>query len=120
MKMRPSWKISRLEEVGPFGWHRIGGAKAIEVSARLRSFESMPWSAILVAAKKQNHTIQVEDLSKPARDRLVEIRLDDRDQLISLRLSNKERIWGFLEEGTFNLVWWDPEHQVCPSAKKHT
>ncbi|MEM7583554.1 MAG: hypothetical protein AAF560_09265 [Acidobacteriota bacterium] len=94
--------------------------KAIEVSAKLKNFEMMTWSEILVAGKKRNHSIPLEDLSKPARDRLVEIKLDDRDALISLRLSGLERIWGFLEDGTFYLVWWDPEHRVCPSYKKHT
>lgn len=120
MQMRPAWRVSRLEEVGPFGWHRITGVKIAEVSAKLKSFETMLWSAILVTAKKQNHTIPVENLSKPAKQRLVDIKLDDRDELISLRLSNRERIWGFLEGSTFHLVWWDPEHQVCPSALKHT
>ena len=120
MRMRPAWKVSRLEEYGPFGWHRIDGPKAIEVTARLKGFESMSWSEILVAAKKQNHTVAIADLSKAARDRLLAIKLDDRDDLVSLRLSSRERIWGFLAENTFHLVWWDPEHQVCPSLKRHT
>lgn len=120
MKMRPAWRVSKLEENGPFGWHRVGGARVSEILARLRGFETMSWSEILIAAKKQHHTIPLERLSKPARGRLVQINLDDRDSLISLRLSSKERIWGFLAESTFYLVWWDPEHRVCPATQKHT
>ena len=80
----------------------------------------MRWSDILIKAKKQNHSVPLGDLSSSARRRLEEIGLDDRDDLICLRLGSLERIWGFLEQGVFHLVWWDPKHQVCPSAKKHT
>ncbi len=119
-KLLPAWRVSRLEADGPFGWGQIERDKALEVRDKLGSFESMTWHQILVAAKHRNHTVSIEKLSKAARDRLVEIALDDQDELVSLRLAGAERVWGFREENVLQVLWWDPEHQVYPSTKKHT
>lgn len=80
----------------------------------------MTWSEILVDSKKQNHTIPIPELSKEAQSRLREIGNDDIDTLISLRLSGKRRVWGIRTGSTLSILWWDPEHRVCPSKKKHT
>ena len=86
----------------------------------MASLESMTWGSILVRDKKQNHTVAVTSLCKEAQDRLLDIQLDDQDALVSLRFGSRERAWGFREKNYFFLIWWDPEHKVCPSFKKHT
>lgn len=50
----------------------------------------------------------------------MSIGLDDQDALVSLGLTGRERIWGFIANGVMNLLWWDPNHEVCPSLLKHT
>jgi hypothetical protein len=67
-----------------------------------------------------NHKMDVGLLEKDARDRLVELRLDDLDELWSLRLSAQERVWGVITLNVFSLLWWDPEHTVYEVKKKHT
>lgn len=109
-----------MELVDPFGWHRLDGSTLLEIQKKLGHFETMTWFEILVKAKKQYHSVPVTDLTKAARDRLEEIGLDDVDRLISLRLSGQERVWGVLYDHVLSLIWWDPEHQICPSLKKHT
>ncbi len=105
-----------MEMVDPFGWHRLDGPTLLAVRERLSNFETMSWSEILVASKKQNHSIGVQDLAKRAQDRLDEIGLT-LDEVVSLRLSGKERVFGYLDNGVLVLLWWDPDHEVCPSAK---
>jgi hypothetical protein len=105
-----------MELVDPFGWHRVDGTTLQYVRNRLAQFETMTWSEILVQAKKQNHSIEVTDLCKEARRRLEERRFL-LDEVVSLRLSGKERVFGYLENGVLVLLWWDPDHQVCPSLK---
>jgi len=39
----------------------------------------------------------------------------DVDEMLSLRLSGTERVWGILADGICTLVWWDPEHRLCPA-----
>lgn len=103
----------------PFGWQDLGAAKLNEVRAKLAQFESMTWNEILVDSKKQNHSIEVWRLSKEARERLVLIGLGDTELLVSLRLSSRERVWGLRQGAAMLVLWWDPEHAVCPSILKN-
>ena len=77
----------------------------------------MTWKAI---GTNGSHPVALNDLDKTARDRLAELNLDDIDHLYSLRLSGTERVWGILDRSILKVLWWDPDHQVCPAAKKHT
>lgn len=118
--LRPSWRISKIEMLGPYGWRNIDAETLIYIHGKLSNFESMTWNDILVKNKKNNHSIEIENLSPTAKTRLAEIQLEDIDELVSLRLSGKQRVWGILDQGVLNLLWWDPNHQVCPSNLKHT
>ena len=48
------------------------------------------------------------------------LQLDDWEELYSLRLSGRSRVWGLKEAGIFWILWWDPNHEICPSYKKNT
>jgi hypothetical protein len=78
----------------------------------------MNWGEI--EKKNKNHSIPLDHVTKAARDRLKEMNRDDLDPLFSLRLSGKVRIWGWRDQELFYIIWWDPEHTVCPSSKKHS
>lgn len=104
----------------PFGWHKLEKEKIEEIRTKLGHLESRTWSDILVNAKKLNHTIARDDLSKEAQDRLAELELDDVDSLISLHLSGKERVFGIKTDVALTILWWDPDHTICPSKLKHT
>ena len=62
----------------------------------------------------------IESLSRDAQARLEYLKRDDVDGLWCVRLSGLERVWGTRRGPVFNLLWWDPDHTVCPSHKKHT
>jgi len=111
-----------MEFVDPFGWHTLNAASLGYVRSGLVNFESMTWNEILVQGRKQNHLIAIGELSKAARDRLNVLFNGniDVDELLSLRLTGKERVWGILDNGVLGLLWWDPQHQVCPSALRNT
>ena len=114
---RPAWRVGIMEMVDPFGWHQIHGNKLTDLREKLGHFESMTWSEILIRDKRRNHFIPRKDICKAAQDRLVSMRQDDVDELVSLRLSGPERVWGILDGDILRVVWWDPEHRVCPSIK---
>lgn len=77
----------------------------------------MTWHAI---TETGSHFIETSALSKPARNRLMEIQQDDVDQVYSLRVTGRRRIFGIRDGGVLRILWWDPDHDVCPAAKKHT
>ncbi|MEL6853921.1 MAG: hypothetical protein AAFO83_02295 [Cyanobacteria bacterium J06607_13] len=117
---RPAWRVSHLEMVDPYGWHETDAVTLKRIREKLGDFESMTWNQILVDGKKRHHSIRIDQIAKPALKRLREIEQDDIDRLVSLSLSGKQRVWGILEEGVLRLLWWDPNHKICPSHKKHT
>lgn len=45
---------------------------------------------------------------------------DATDSIARFRLSGTKRLYGFLVDNEFHLLWWDPNHKVWPSRKRHT
>jgi hypothetical protein len=111
MRLRPAWRIGQMEFCDPFGWHTVDANRLLRIHERLRSFETMSLGDII---GRHNHLIPINRLSKVAQDRLHEINLDDIEMLISLRFTGAERVWGILEHNVVILLWWDPNHAVCP------
>jgi hypothetical protein len=112
-RCHPVWSLSKIDLDGPFGWRGITERdKAFEVLLKLRDFESQTWAVNLGG---RNHAIAVHILCKEARDRLLQLRLDDFDQVMSIRLTGPERVFALRADDVAFLLWWDPEHDVCPS-----
>jgi len=118
--LSPSWRVARLKLVSPHGWRDIVPSKLLEIRAKLANFESMTWNDILVTAKKRNHSVSVSRISNEAQNHLSSLNLFDVDEVISLHLTGTERIWGFRQGAVLQVLWWDPEHHVCPSLLKNT
>ncbi len=105
----------------PFGWHVVDANTLGFIRQKLANFESMTWRDILITGNKQNHIVSRDRLCSDAQKRFTAIRLEDVDGLVSLHLSGLNRVWGyFLSAGILNLLWWDPDHKVCPSLLKNT
>lgn len=117
---KASWSISNLDMAGEFGWHTVDLKTFLYIQNKLSNFETMTWREIFIGAKKQNHSCSKDGFSLAAKKRLKELELDDYEELHSLRLEGKKRVWGIFEDGYFRILWWDPDHQVYPSKKKHT
>ena len=105
-------------EVG--GWKDLDVSERDEVLSRFQSWEKMTWKQILVDGKWRNHAIDVDQCCPEAQARLRSLKLDDYDQLVSLAVNSTGRVIGILDRATFQILWWDPNHQVCPSTQKHT
>jgi hypothetical protein len=110
--------FSGCDRTGPFSWAALEhGAPFKEVIERLHEFEKMKWDDIM---KTGSHPIGVSDCEKPAKDRLAAIQQDDIDALMSFRISGKKRVWCIQDRNIMRILWWDPEHAICPSEKKYT
>lgn len=120
MSSKPIWSFAILDIAGPFGWSRLATEDFEKVLSRFRGWETMTWHQIRVEGKKRNHSIPVVACSQTAQKRLAEIQLDDVDDLFSLGVQGEPRVIGILDRRVFKILWWDPDHQVCPSKKKHT
>ncbi len=117
-RMRPVWRIQSLDLEGPFGWHAHSAESLKDVQAKLGHFETMYWREI--EQKQSCHFTPVNEIEKPARERLAALNLDDTDSLYQLRLGGKTRVWGIRDRFIFRILWWDPDHGVYKVEKKHT
>ena len=72
-------------------------------------------------AKKTNHNLKESSLSNEAMDRVKAKHLEEYlNSIFSFALENKLHIVGIRENEDFHVLWYDPEHEICPSAKRST
>lgn len=110
-----AWRFSGCDIGGPFAWTGLQhGEPFREVIDRLHQFERMNWEDII---RTGSHPIQVNKCDKAAQDRLVELKQDDLDELMSFRITGRRRVWCIRDNNIMRVLWWDPEHSVCPSLK---
>lgn len=64
-----------------------------------------------------HHSQPVESICAEARRRLDEIGRGDQEEVFRLRHGNTIRVWGVLEGPVFSILWFDRDHQICPSEK---
>lgn len=115
----PVWQLKIIDmEHEAWGWKNIKD-RLQEVLAKLKDYESMQWKEIKNNIAR-DHAVEIDKLHADAKKRLQELKLDDVGQLYRLRLSGTQRVWGILDGYIFKILWWDPEHTVCPSPKKYT
>jgi hypothetical protein len=117
--MKITWRLALIDKDGPWCFSKkITLAKLWEIVLdKCKNFESMTWDAI---KKAGSHAVPVDQLIPDAQRRLAQINQNDIDELFSLRVSGAERIWGIRDQAALKVLWWDPEHKICPSQKKHT
>lgn len=113
-----AWHLRIVDQEGRWGWNRVDQTTFWkEIFLKISDFETMTYSEIL---GKDNHEIPISNIIREAQIRLKEIEQDDVDHLVSLHITGKKRIWGIRDQNIFKVLWWDPNHEICPSAKKHT
>jgi hypothetical protein len=114
----PAWQINTIDTGGEWGWHKITNYDIErEVYPKLKSFETMTWHEI---ERGGSHSQPINSLCPDAQKRLRELQNEDIDELFSLRLTGKKRIWGIIDRNILKILWWDPDHTICPSDKKYT
>ncbi len=123
MKKHPVWAFGRCDFESS-KWALDKKSFWDNVLEKLISYEGMTWSEIQEASGGKskghgtnNHFELIAEMSKEAQKRAYELRLDV-DQLFSLRLAGKERLYGILKNGIFNILWYDSNHEIYPVGKK--
>jgi len=113
---------------GPWPPTRVTGDLLRTYYSRLGEMEGRTWNEAIRSTNTRKgrggggmvgavKAIPVGDLCAAAQDRLAELRQDDRDELWEIRITSEARLWGIREGDRFYLLWWDPEHEVCPSSR---
>lgn len=122
----PIWTFESIDRTGDFAFdiNREDFAYK-EILDKLLSYSTMTWAEIDKQhhddGRSKHHYLKIESLSKKAEKRLIAKKLEDQsDQIYSFALQNKLRIIGIRDDQFFHVLWYDPNHEVCVSHKKHT
>jgi len=125
IKEKPIWRFDKVDRDGKFAFdlsrpdfaHR-------EVLQKLMEYGNMTWDDIRkqqhdYSRKTKHHYLSVETLSREALDRIRAKYFDEEtDAIYSFAFQNLLRIIGFRHGAEFHIVWYDPNHEFCPSSKK--
>jgi hypothetical protein len=64
---------------------------------------------------KKHHDQPIDSLtSQQAKDAIARDALDETfgDSIFRFRLQGERRLWGFRNDSTFHVMWWDPNHDI--------
>jgi hypothetical protein len=114
------WGFGLLRLDGRWGCAGMSPAHATELLGLFREWEKLRAGEFFGGGRRGHKFIAIENLSPEAQKELERLQLDDLDGLWELHVSGKERIWGARLEHVFYPLWWDPDHEVCPSRKRNT
>jgi len=113
-----AWRFGTSDSGGPFSCASLQPEECQRLWERLRAFEGM--NAAQLQAAGSLHPVPQRSMSRAAKNRLREIKLDDVDGLHSFHVTAACRFWCMKHLNIFCLLWWDRNHEVYPTPKKHT
>jgi hypothetical protein len=92
--------LEHIAEIGAMEWRRIKQMKDGNGRAR-------------------HHFHNVAEIAKDAQDDLAKAQLDKRfgGEIFRFGMGSTRRLWGFVDERTFHVVFWENDHSVYPTAK---
>ncbi len=117
------------------GSENSGDILGSNLFSRLVEKESKTWAEVFMAGShmnkhgggSNNHEISLarsKDENAFAKDKFHDDavpylkQLFDKGykQIFEIRFTGKERLYGVLEHNRFEIIWWDPEHEICFSS----
>jgi len=122
------WQFSKGEKDKPWPLNAIEQDKGVNLLQKLESLETLNFYQNL----PDHHKIKVESLCKAARDEIsknARLRNYGLDEVFSIRLTGQKRLVAMphripVDENSyyqlFSFIWFDPNHEICESRKKHT
>ena len=90
-----------------------------KIAPRIEEWSKLTWAEIdshsSDTGHKMHHNMSCDSICEEAQDRMIEI---DRffETLFRFRAGNLERLWGYRQVNVFYVLWYDPTHQIYPTA----
>lgn len=112
------FRFDHIDPDGDWGWRRLTTGCVQTIGRKLPNLETMTWVEATASGTVGVKDIPVANIIRAAQRRLAQMREHaDVGDLWEVRLGNTERLWGVRVGDVCQLLWWDPEHKVCPSTK---
>lgn len=88
------------------------------IEPKLGHWSGLTWGEIDAFSSdkghKMHHGMDVDVITREAQHRLMVL---DKyfDTIFRFRLGNRRRLWGFRILANFDVLWFDPEHEIYPT-----
>lgn len=120
----PIWRFDKLDRDGKFRFDLYRpDFDSQEVLLKMIDYGNMKWSEICSQThdkhnKSKHHYLSEQELSEDAKERIKAKHLEeDTDVIFSFSFRNTLRIIGIRNDAEFHIVWYDPNHEFCPSTR---
>lgn len=117
---RLCWRFTHVDHGSRWDFRSVEPDLLCEILVKLAHCESMTLNEVRNTRKFLVEYDLPGKLCKEALDRLAVMRRDDMTKIHRLDFKGKQRLYGFLEGNVFNVVWWDPEHEIWPWVPRNT
>lgn len=110
--LKDSWSWGELRAWDPKEWDEI-------IHPPFKEFEKLTWQEVdshsSDSGHKKHHSHDVADLCQEAQERWKALDFEQFDTIFRFRIGNVERVWGFILQAHFYIVWWDRRHNIYPT-----
>lgn len=121
-QMRMTWSCDApdLDDAWSSGTPRLWSDDvwAEDIHPKLCEWAKLTWAEIDLLTSdtrhKMHHNMDVDVLWNEAQGRLKHLEKYD-DTIFRFRLGNKPRLWGFRRVAEFEILWFDPLHEIYPT-----
>ncbi|MEU8920341.1 hypothetical protein AB0D10_05295 [Kitasatospora sp. NPDC048545] len=118
---RICWRFTHVDHDGPWGIAKLPPGEWEFLLRKLAEVETQTLMELFNKGEEPGKHYETHRLpNKDALRRLAELKLNDMTRISRLRFGGRQRLYGFLVDNVFHVVWWDREHEVWPSQKKNT
>lgn len=123
-QMQMRWTIDDADRSGAWTWgiDRDWGESAwsTNLHPKLKEFEKLTWAEIESHTygnegkrHRSHHAMSTDKVCDEAQARLLELERDP-ETLFRFRFGNLPRLWGVRVVEKFEVIWYDPTHQIYP------
>ena len=111
------WRFGQIDPDGEWSPVHIEPSELMNLFDKMASFETMTIGEIFSPGSEHGKKYEVHTMPAAPQKRLSSLQREDETEIARLRCSGPQRLYGFLREHVFHVLWWDPSHAVWPSKK---
>lgn len=119
--MRMTWTHDKRDCEGTWSWGIVRQWSEKDwdgvIAPKLAEWGKLTWAEIdrftSDTGHKMHHSMETSAICGEAQDRLIELEYFE-EAIFRFRLGNLPRLWGFRVVSHFEILWFDPTHQIYP------
>jgi hypothetical protein len=113
-------RMHRADEGGTWSLLDMSREERSELLALIRRIEDLPAASVFSSAQNCKAYSDMSDCPNSETTKRLAEEYQGLDSLVRFRLDGTTRVYGARERNEFHFLWWDRDHEVWPSEKKHT